>query len=175
AADGEPLEGDNALALAPVVLGLDPGHQRQGDVLDVEAGVAALETDLPGEGAAGADGDRVEDRVDGGAADTERAEQSFEHHGGVHSLRIRVPREARSTRARAFYKRVEHRTAEGDERAGRGVWAGNGRKPSCPARGGRYGVIRAVRGRPRAAAGAGPPPSATTHRRRSRRRRAGRR
>src|SRR5690606_29946510 len=61
------------------------------------------------------------------------------------------------TRARAFYKRVEHRTAEGGERAGRGVWAGNGRKPSCPARGGRYGVIRAVRGGPVRRPGRGHP------------------
>jgi hypothetical protein len=42
--------------------------------------------DLSGERAAGADGRGIENRVDRGAADAERAEQSLEHHGGVHSF-----------------------------------------------------------------------------------------
>src|SRR5690606_11056037 len=96
APDGEPLEGETALALALLVLDLHPGDEFQGDVLDVEGGAAALEMDLAGERRAGPERARVEDRVDGGAAHTERAEQSFEHHGGVHSLKVRV-----------FYKPVE--------------------------------------------------------------------
>ncbi len=86
AADGEAVEGDDVLALTALVLGLDPGHQLQGDVLDLEVRFSAHELNLAGERAAGPDGSRVEDRVDGGAAHAERAEQSFEHHGGVHSF-----------------------------------------------------------------------------------------
>ncbi|GAA2424535.1 hypothetical protein GCM10010421_08840 [Streptomyces glaucus] len=70
-ADGEPLEGDDALAPALAVPGLDPRHEFQGDVLEVEVRVPAVEVDLAGQRAAGAGGSRVEDHVDGGSARTQ--------------------------------------------------------------------------------------------------------
>ncbi len=86
APDGEPFEDDRALGLPTVVLGLDTGHQLQGDVLDREVAVTALELDLSAELPAGHDRARVEDRVHGGPTHTERAEQPLEHHRGVHSF-----------------------------------------------------------------------------------------
>ncbi len=81
--DGEALEGDETLGLTALVLGLDPGDQFQSDVVDVEVGLAALEVDLTAEATAGEEGAGVEDRVHRGPAHSERAEQPFEHHGGV--------------------------------------------------------------------------------------------
>lgn len=86
AAHGEALEGHDVLLLPLLVLGLHPRDELQRDVVDVEVGAAALEMDLAGQGAAGSGRPGGEDGVDGGAAHAERAEQSFEHHCGVHSL-----------------------------------------------------------------------------------------
>ncbi|GGQ72849.1 hypothetical protein GCM10010267_39740 [Streptomyces griseorubens] len=67
-------------------------------MFDVEVGLPALEMDLAGQRATGPDGTRVEDRVDRGAAHAEGSEQSFEHHGGVHSF------------ARTYVRRARRRT-----------------------------------------------------------------
>lgn len=75
------------------MLRLDPGHEFEGDVLDVEVGLPALEVNLAGERAAGQDRSRIENRVDRGGAHAERAQKSLEHHRGVHSLRVLVSHE----------------------------------------------------------------------------------
>lgn len=72
------------------VLGFHAGQQLQGDVLDVEVGLAAAQANFSRQGSAGQRGSGGEDRVHGRAADTHRAEQSLEHHWVVLSFVLRV-------------------------------------------------------------------------------------
>ncbi len=71
AADREVVEDDDPFALLVALLGLDPRDEVQGEGLDLEVRLAALELNLPAQRPAGAYGTGVQHGVHGGAADAE--------------------------------------------------------------------------------------------------------
>ncbi len=77
--DDDTVELTGSRELVVAALHLDPGHQRQRDLTDLRVVAAALDPHLPGDGLSGHGVRGVQHRVDGRAADAERAEQPFEH------------------------------------------------------------------------------------------------